>query len=244
MLVLLIAAERRRKRTGCVLGATRVQKSSRGQLGDMPKTQTEERTTGTLLAIPRILERSAGDVVHQAFDRLLGSDSAVTTAAEAKHLLAGHEDTEELTDAIQRFVAVATPVTRIALRGARFTRIPWVLVASSAVSIGVTVRNGVHELQAIAALLAHRIEQDTGAPPNPALVQKLTLELYLRPRRTPDVSDLRLPLARLARRWIVSGAFGRNTRGKTEKALDAAERLDLGSLATRAPLATQSSPRG
>jgi hypothetical protein len=200
----------------------------------MPETQTEDKT-GTLLAIPRVLERSAGEVVRQAFHRLLSSNTRVTTAAEARRLLADHEDTEELTDAIQRFVAIATPVVRIALRGARFTRIPWVLVASSAVSTGVTVRNGVRELQAIAALLAHRFEEETGAPANPALLQKLTLELYLKPRRTPDVSDLRLPLVRLARRWIVSGAFGRNTRRKTEKALDAAERLDVSSLAGRGP---------
>jgi hypothetical protein len=203
----------------------------------MPETQTEERT-GTLLALPGRLERSAAEVVHQAFDRLLSSNIRVTTATEARRLLADHEDTEELTDAIQRFVAIATPVVRIALRGARFarfTRIPWVLVASSAVSIGVTVRNGVRELQAIAALLAHRFEEETGGKPDPALLQKLTLELYLRPRRTPDVSDLGLPLARLARRWIVSGAFGRNTRGKVEKALDAAVRLDVSSLAGRAP---------
>ena len=184
-----------------------------------------------LLAIPRAVERSAGDVVHQAFERLLSSDLRVTTAADAKRLLVEHEDTEELTDAIQRFVAVATPVVRIALRGARFTRVPWVLVVSSAVSIGVTVRNGVRELQAIAALLSNRFERETGAQPDPALLQKLTLELYLKPRRAPDVSDLGLPLARLARRWIVSGALGRSTRGKTEKALDAAERLDVASLA-------------
>ena len=192
----------------------------------MPEMQTEVRT-GTFLAIPRVLERSAADVVHEAFDRLLSSDTAVTTAAEAKRLLADNAETEELTDAVQRFVAIATPVARIALRGARFTRIPWVLVASSAVSIGVTVRNGVRELQAIAALLAHRFEAEAGALPDRALMQKLTLELYLDPRRPPDLADLELPLARLARRWIVSGAFGRNTRRKTHKALDAAERLDL-----------------
>jgi len=208
----------------------------------MPETQTDDGPV-SILDIPRVLERAAGDVVHQAFDRLLSSDTTVTTAAEAMRLLADHEDTEELTDSIQRFVAIATPVVRIALRGARFTRIPWVLVASSAVSLGVTVRNGVRELQAIAALLAHRFEQETGTPPNPALLQKLTLELYLRPRRTPDVSDLRLPLTRLARRWIVSGVFGRNTRGKTKKALDAAERLDIGSVAAQAPSPTRPSLR-
>jgi hypothetical protein len=189
-------------------------------------TKTEE-SASALRALPRDLERSAEDVVRQAFDRLLSSETRVTTAAQAKRLLADHEDTEELTDAIQRFVGIATPIVRVALRGARFTRIPWVLVASSAISIGVTVRNGVRELQAIAALLTHYFEEETGAPPDPALLQKLTLELYLDPRRTPDLGDLDLPLARLGRRWIVSGAFGRNTRRKTHKALDAAERLDL-----------------
>ena len=200
----------------------------------MPQTQITEEPSA-LLAIPRALERSAEDLVHQAMNRLLSSDTRVTSAADARRLLADDEDTEELTDAIQRFVAIATPVARIAFRGARFTRIPWVLVASSAVSIGVTARNGVRELQAIAALLAHRFEEETGARPDPALLQKVTLELYLKPRRTLDVSDLDLPLTRLARRWIVSGLFGRDTRGKTEKALDAAERLDIASLVARTP---------
>jgi hypothetical protein len=34
---------------------------------------------------------------------------------------------------------------------------------------------------------------------------------------------------------IFSGAFGRNTRGKTEKVREAAERLDVASIAARAP---------
>ena len=206
-----------------------------------PETKPQRGT----LAISRSVERAAGDVVHQAFERLLSSDTRVTSAAEAKRLLSDHEDTEEMTDAIQRFVGIATPLVRIAFRGARFTRIPWVLVASSAVSLGVTVRNGVRELQVIAALLAYRFEKETGALPDPALLRKVALELYLKPRRTPDVSALRLPLARLVRRWIVSGALGRDTRGKTEKALDAAERLDVAALqravsesaGTRAPAA-------
>jgi hypothetical protein len=185
------------------------------------------------LAIPDAVQRSVGDVVQRTFERLLASDVHVTTAADGKRLLVEHEDTEQMTDAIQRFVAMATPIVRAALRGARFTRVPWVLVASSTVSIGVTVRTGVRELQVLAALLAHRFERETGSPPDPALLQKLALELYLRPRRKPDVSDTKLPLARLARRWIASGALGRNTRDKTGKALDAAERLDVAGLAGR-----------
>jgi hypothetical protein len=188
----------------------------------------------TLPIDPRSLERAAGRVVHEAFARMLSSELRVATAAEARALLAGDAETEEFTDAVQRFVGVATPIARIAFRGARFTRVPWVLVASSSVSIGVTVRNGVRELQAIAALLAYRFEQETGAPPRPDLLQKLALELYLKPRRRPDVSNLRLPLARLARRWLVSGVFGRSTRGKTDKALDAVDRLDVSAIALRA----------
>ena len=194
-----------------------------------------EENAGRSLVISETVQRAAGDLVQQVFERLLSSDVHVTSAAEAKRLLAEDDDTEQMTDAIQRFVGIATPVVRIALRGARFTRIPWVLVASSSVSIGVTVRAGVRELRVLAALLAHRFEQETGAQPDAALLQKLTIELYLRPRRTPDASDLSLPLTRLARRWIVSGALGRDTRGKSSKALDAAERLDLAALAGRTP---------
>ena len=197
------------------------------------ESEVIDEKAGTSLVIPQSVQRAAGDVVHQAFERLLSSDVHVATAAEGKRLLAEDDDTEQRTEAIQRFVGIATPVVRIALRGARFTRIPWVLAASTSMSIGVTVRTGVRELQVLAALLAHRFKEETGAQPDAALLRKLTLELYLRPRRTPNVSDVSLPLARLARRWIVSGALGRNTRGKADNALDAAERLDMAALASR-----------
>ena len=192
-----------------------------------------------LFRVSDAVARAAGQVVTQAFERVLSSDMRVTTAAEGKRLLAEDDSTEELADSIQRFVGVATPIVRMVARGARFTRVPWVLVASSTVSVGVTVRAGVRELQVLAALLAYRFEQDTGGPPAPALLQKLTLELYLSPRRTPDVSDLRLPIVRLVRRWIISGAFGRDTRGKAGKALDMAEHLDLATLDARAATAAR-----
>jgi hypothetical protein len=193
-----------------------------------------------LLRISDAAARAAGQVVTQAFERVLSSDLRVTTAAEGKRLLAEDDSTEELADSIQRFVGIATPIVRIVARGARFTRVPWLLVASSSVSVGVTVRAGVRELQVLAALLAHRLEQDTGEPPAPSLLQKLTLEVYLSPRKTPEVSDLRLPVVRLARRWIISGALGRDTRAKAGKALDLAERLDVATLAAAAPRSSRS----
>ena len=202
------------------------------------ENEADDEKAATLLAIPQSLQRAAGDVVHQAFERVLSSDLHVTSAAEGKRLLAEDDDTEQMTDALQRFVAIATPLGRIVLRGARFTRIPWALMASSSVSIGVTVRSGVRELQVLASLLTHRFEEETtGVQPDAALLQKLTLELYLRPRRTPDVSDLSLPLTQLVQRWIVSGALGRSTRGKTDKALDAADRLDIAAFASRSAVA-------
>ncbi len=59
----------------------------------MTDTQTEKGTE-SLLAIPRVVERSRGDLVHQAFDRLLSFETRVTTAAEVKRLLADQGDTE------------------------------------------------------------------------------------------------------------------------------------------------------
>ncbi len=112
-------------------------------------------------------------------------------------------------------------------RGARFTRVPWVLVASTAVSLTTTVRAGVREVRVLGSLLSFRLEQVSGAPADPALVKKLAVELYLAPKRKPDVARLDLPLAKLARRWLLRGVFGRDTRRAAEKALDAAEQLDL-----------------
>jgi hypothetical protein len=180
------------------------------------------------------LVRAAGNLLDDLVDRLLRTDERVTSAAQGKLLIAVDDDMEEVADRVQRFVAVATPAVRILARGARFTRVPWVLVASTAVSLTTTVRAGVREVRVIGSLLAHRLEQATGAPADPALVKKLAVELYLAPKREPDVATLDLALAQLARKWLLRGVFGRDTRSAAEKALDAAERLDLDRvLATR-----------
>ena len=52
--------------------------------------------------------------------------------------------------------------------------------------------------------------------------------LCVAPTRKSDVARLDLPLTQLARRWLLRGVFGRDTRRSAEKALDAAEQLDLG----------------
>jgi hypothetical protein len=178
----------------------------------------------------------AGSLVDDLFDRILRSDERVTSAAEGKRLLEADDDLEQVTDRIQRLVALATPVLRTLARGARFTRVPWVLVASSTVSAATTIRAGLHELRVLASLVAHRLEQTTGEEPDPRLVKKLTLELYLHPRREPDVSDLRLPVAKVLRRWLTSGVLGRDTRRAAARALDAAERLNVERMLARGAL--------
>src|SRR4029453_4982404 len=173
------------------------------------------------------LARAAGDLLDDLVDRLLRTDERVTSAAQGKLLIAVDDEMEEVADRVQRFVAVATPALRILARGARFPRVPWVLVASTAVSLATTVRAGVREVRVVGSFLAHRLEQATGAAADPALVKKLAVELYLAPKREPDVATLDLALAQLARKWLVRGVFGRDTPKAAEKALDAGEQLDV-----------------
>jgi hypothetical protein len=158
---------------------------------------------------------------------MLTSSERVTTAAEGRALLASRESAEAVADRLQKLVVLTVPAMRMAARGARFTKIPWVMLASTMFTTGLTYRAGVREVQVLGALIAHRIEEATGQPADPALVKKLAVELYLAPRKRPDLSDRRLRLRRLLRRWMFRGALGRETGNAATKALDAAERLDV-----------------
>jgi hypothetical protein len=192
------------------------------------------RSAGTTtLKSGTALVDAVGRLVDAAVDRVLLSDDRVTSAADGKRRLSGQEGSEELADKVQRVVVLATPVVRMAARGAKFTRLPWALVASSSVSVGIAVRTGVREIQVLSSLLAYRIEQATGAPADRRLVEKVAVDLYLNPKRKPDLTDDRVRLVRLTRKWVLLGAFGRATTKRAGKALEAADRLDGGDLATR-----------
>jgi hypothetical protein len=179
------------------------------------------------------LVEAVGRLVRAAVDRVLLGDDRVTSAAEGKQRLAGQTGTEELADRVQTVVVLATPVVRLAARGARFTRVPWAVLASSSVSVGIAVRSGVREIQVLSSLVAHRIEQATGAPADPRLVEKVAVDLYLSPKRKVDLSDDRLRLVRLTRKWVLLGAFGRRTEKRAGRALEAADKLDGRELVAR-----------
>jgi len=177
---------------------------------------------------------AVGRLVHSAVARvLLSEEERVTSAADGQARLAGQTETEELADKVQRVVVLATPVVRMVARGAKFTRLPWAVVASSSVSVGIAVRTGVREIQVLSSLVAYRIEQATGAPADPRLVEKVAVDLYLSPKRKPDLTDDRLRLIRLTRKWVLLGAFGRTSSKRAGKALEAADKLDGSDLVAR-----------
>lgn len=179
------------------------------------------------------LVHAVGRLVDRAVDEVLLGEQRVTSAAEAKLLLAGGEKSEALAGEIQRVIALAVPVVRRLVRGARVFKVPWVIVASTSVSVGFAVRSGVREIQALSSLLAYRLEQSTGAPSDPELVKKLAVDLYLDPKRKPRLEDDKLRFIRLTRKWLLSGAFGRKTEKRATRALTAAERLDAAAVASQ-----------
>jgi hypothetical protein len=177
------------------------------------------------------LLHAVSELVNKAVDQILLGGKRVGSAAEARRLLERDEQAEALAGEIQTVVALSIPVLRTLARGARVMKVPWVLVVSTTLSISIAVRSGVKEIQALSALVAHRLEQATGAPADPALVKKLAIDLYLHPRRSPNLRDDRLRIVRLTRKWLLGGAFGRKTERRASRALAAAERLDAAALA-------------
>lgn len=200
--------------------------------------ELREGTLATRLPKPdperdRRLLDAVGSLVDQLIDRILLRPERVTSAVEGKRLIALDDDAEDVADRVQRVAVIATPIVRTLARGSRFLpRVPWVLVASTTASLVVTLRAGVREVRVLGSLVAFRLEQETGRPADPALVKRLTLSLYLSPRRAPVPGD-DLPLGRLVRRWVLRGAIGKDTRKAAWKALEAAERLDMATLESR-----------
>jgi hypothetical protein len=210
--------------------------NARGAVGKARATVVDgsvragKRATTDARRVSGALVHAVSDLVNKAVDQVLLGDERVTSAAEARRLLNRDEQTEALAGDIQRVVVLAVPIVRRLARGARVMKVPWVFVASATLSMGVAVRNGVKEIQALSSLVAHRLEQATGAPADPALVKKLAVDLYLHPRRTPKLDSDRARIVRLTRKWLFLGIFGRKTQRRASRALEAAERIDAAGL--------------
>ena len=121
---------------------------------------------GALSAGEALVLAVAG-VVDHAIDRMLLSDRRITSAAQGKSLLAGDTDAEAFAGDIQWVVVVAVPVVRRLARGARRTRVPWVMVASSAISVGIAVSTGKNPIR-IGSESRSRRSWPTGSSRRPA----------------------------------------------------------------------------
>ena len=130
--------------------------------GAAPERTLLTRLQDAALATPPPLVDAISSLYEHAIDRLLSTSERVTSAAEGKRLLAEDDDTEALADRVQRVVVLAVPILRTLASGARFTRVPWVLVASTAFSTSSAIRSGVREVQVIGSLVAHRLERRDG----------------------------------------------------------------------------------
>jgi hypothetical protein len=194
-----------------------------------PGEDVRSGAAGTASAVTTAAVRA----YQRGLDRVLTTSDRVTSAAEGREVLASDEHPEILSDQMQKVAVAAVPVMRLARRSGRFSKVPPVFLASTALSAGMTVRRGVRELQVVAALLEYRIEEATGEPADSALVKALAAALYLDPKRVPEPSRGSLHLAPLGRRWAWRGALGRDTGAAADRALEAAERLDVAAQAAR-----------
>jgi hypothetical protein len=174
--------------------------------------------------------RASADLAARAYrtgvGRALAPAVPVTSAAQGRALLAAGDHPEVLSDQMQKIALAAVPLVRLAKRTGRFARVPSVVVATTALSAGMTVRRGVREVQVVAALVEHGIEQATGGDADPELVQALAVALYLDPKKPPQPTRGRVRVAALARRWAWRGTLGWDTGEAANRALEAAERLD------------------
>jgi hypothetical protein len=113
------------------------------------------------------------------------------------------------------FLAVAARSRRSLKVGNR--AVPLALAAKVGVDIMSSFRLGAYELELLASLVVQRLRK-AGLPVDPRLVQRVTVNAYLNPRRRVDVSERRKSAAaQLAAMWAgrvmsVEPASGRLTK--------------------------------
>jgi len=192
-------------------------------------------------AVPRAVSavpRLVSSLYDRAIDRVLARPYELETADEARALLEHPEsiDVSAFADQIQQVALVALPIARRvgALRRVPgVKKMPWVLSVVTVANLTRAIRQGVREVQVVGSYLATRLQAETGQPPDPELVKRLTVQLYLSPSRRPVLSDGRVPAVLLLRRWLIYGLVGRTTNKGAGRAIRAVERLDVPAMLAR-----------
>lgn len=187
-------------------------------------------------ALRRVIA-GVGALYDRAVDAVLATPHLIRDERDALQLLdeRGSTDDQALAERIGKLAMVATPVLtrmksagRLAklakLPGAK--RVPLIASVTTVASVGAALNRGVRDVQVIGSYVATRIERTTGEPPDPELVKRLTVQLYLSPSTVPRL-DKRVPTAKLLRKWLVRGALGRDSKKAAQKAVAAVTRLDV-----------------
>jgi hypothetical protein len=187
--------------------------------------------------------QSIGRLYDRAIDSVLSTPYEVRTADEALAMIeaeaGGVFDGKALAEQVQTAAVLLTPVLRRLrwferLPGVR--KLPFIAGVMTAANVAVVLRRGVREVQIVSSYLAHRLREATGDAPDPSLVKAVAVQVYTEPNRRP-VAGERIRFARLLRRWLVRGVFGRDTQKRARNAVFAVAQLDIPAL-----LATRSLP--
>jgi hypothetical protein len=186
--------------------------------------------------LPKAAASAAQSLYDRAIDRVLARPYEITTADAARAVLDDPDaiDVSAFADQIQQVALFTMPIVR---RIGRFRRvpgvkkIPWVFSLVTITNLTRSIRQGVREVQVIGSYVAARIERATGRPPDPDLVKRLTVQLYLSPTRKADPTvPESLEARKLLQRWLFNGFLGRTTNKTAVRAIGAVERLDVSAL--------------
>ena len=168
----------------------------------------------------------------KAVDAVLATPHLVTDQGHALRLLNDHgRDGDAVAEQVAKVALLATPVLRRIQTARRLTnvpgakRLPFVMSVTTVAGVGAALTRGVRDVQVLGSFVASRLRQATGTEPDPELVKRLTVQLYLSPG-TPARLDQRVGPSRLLRRWLLRGALGRDSRRAAEKAVASIARLD------------------
>ena len=186
-----------------------------------------------VVGLPKAAASAAQSLYDRALDRVLARPYESSTADEARAVLEDPDaiDVSAFADQIQQVALFAMPIVR---RVGRFRRvpgvkkIPWVFSLVTITNLTRSIRQGVREVQVVGSYLAARIEHVTGRPPDPDLVKRLTVQLYLSPTRKADPTvPESLEARKLLQRWLFNGVLGRTTNKSAVRAIGAVERLEV-----------------